>query len=284
LPRAMGVIRNPAVLAAMSVLEWLAYRCANACIGLSPGIVAGIKRRCSRRKEVAMIPNGCDLNTFRPQEQSVGIEGRGMFRAVFTGAHGTANGLDAVLDAAAILKRRDRDDVELLFVGDGRMKPHLMARARREGLDNCQFSDPVSKSSLTQTMADCDAGMMILANVPAFYYGTSPNKFFDYISAGLPVVNNYPGWLADLIGEHECGVAVPPDDPEALADALERLADSPRLCQSMGRNARRLAEQQFARQALASQFAEFLESFQEDAHSHGGEHASDAVERVPKAA
>ena len=66
---------------------------------------------------------------------------------------------------------------------------------------------------------------MILANVPAFYFGTSPNKFCDYIASGLPVVINYPGWLAQIIRENECGIYVPPEDPEKFADALELKID-----------------------------------------------------------
>jgi len=98
-----------------------------------------------------------------------------------------------------------------------------------------------------------------LADVPAFYYGTSPNKFFDYLSAGLPVVNNYPGWLADLIQEHQCGLAVPPRNPTALADALCQLADDPARRREFGRNARRLAETTFARELLTKLFVNWLE-------------------------
>ena len=53
---------------------------------------------------------------------------------------------------------------------------------------------------------------------PAFYYGTSPNKFFDYISSGLAVLNNYPGWLADMIQENKLGIVVPPKDANAFAE------------------------------------------------------------------
>jgi glycosyltransferase involved in cell wall biosynthesis len=109
-------------------------------------------------------------------------------------------------------------------------------------------------------MSGFDVGMMILDDVPAFYYGTSPNKFFDYIAAGLPVLNNYPGWLADMIGAHECGIAVPPRDPQAFADALQRFADNPVERRRMGANARKLAESRFGRRTLAGQFADVLES------------------------
>ncbi len=124
---------------------------------------------------------------------------------------------------------------------------------------NCHFFDPLPKQQLAQVMSQIDLGLMILANVPAFYYGTSPNKFFDYIASGLPVVNNYPGWLADLIRTHHCGIAVPPESPQDLADALISLADNRALLQEMGRNARRLAEQEFDRNVLANRFIDFLE-------------------------
>ena len=101
---------------------------------------------------------------------------------------------------------------------------------------------------------------MILANIPAFYYCTSPNKFFDYISSGLPILNNYPGWLAEMIRERECGLAVPPDNPAAFAEALIYLADHPEKRKIFGENSRKLAEDEFAREKLADRFVNFLEN------------------------
>ena len=266
LPRAMGVVTNPLVLFGMSVLEKVSYMAMHAGVALSPGIREGMARRSSSGKKIAMIPNGCDLDLFRPateaelqEELPIDIPRSGL-RCVFTGAHGLANGLHAVLDAAAVLKKRGREDIHLLFIGDGKLKPALQQRAEREGLDNCRFYDPIPKIALARVLRHLDVGMMILDDVPAFYYGTSPNKFFDYIAAGLAVVNNYPGWLAGMIGEHRCGVAVPPRNPESFADALCALADDPELLESCGRNARHLAETHFSREKLATEFADWLES------------------------
>jgi len=179
LPRAMGVIKNPLVLWAMGVLEWASYRSAHRLIGLSPGIVEGITHRGVPRARIALVPNGCDLEIFsgdvepwRPAQVQPGD-----LLAVFAGTHGLANGLDAVLDAAAELKRRGRDDIKLLLIGQGKLKPGLQARAQREGLGNVVFHDPVNKARLAGLMAATDVGIQSLANVPAFYYGTSPNKF-----------------------------------------------------------------------------------------------------------
>lgn len=262
LPREMGVITNPLVLKAMDLLEWLSYHFATACIGLSPGIVDGIKRRGIDSRKVTMIPNGCDLELFDP-EKSKPIRPAGVkktdFVVIFTGAHGIANGLDAVLNAALELKNRGREDIKFVFIGDGKLKPELKRRARLDQLENCIFLDPVPKRELAHLLQGVDAGMMVLANIPAFYYGTSPNKFFDYIAAGLPVLNNYPGWLSDMITENKCGIVVPPENPDAFADALEYLADHTEKVYEMGRNSLSLARRSFDRRKLADEFADWLE-------------------------
>ena len=209
-----------------------------------------------------MIPNGCDLQLFSPNDDK-GVALAGImphdFVALFCGAHGVANGLDAVLDAAAILVQRNRLNIKIVFVGDGKEKPRLMKRALDECLENIIFAPPIPKEKLADIMARADAGLMILANVPAFYYGTSPNKFFDYLSAGLPILNNYPGWIANLIAEHDCGLAVPPDDPTAFADSLIELADHREVCVRKGRQARVLGETVFSREHLAEKFVGCLE-------------------------
>ena len=255
-------MKNPFLLWGMSILEWFSYHSANACIGLAPGICRGIAKRSSKNKRIEFIPNGCDLDLFKPGNRAqLLLEGicPNDTVAVFTGAHGIGNGLDSVLDAAVELKRLGRDDIKLVFIGDGRKKSALMKRAQKENLHNCKFYSPVSKIKLNQIISNVDIGLMILANIPAFYYGTSPNKFFDYISSGLPVLNNYPGWLADMIKEYQCGIAVPADDPVALAQGLIHLADSPELRTVYGKNARDLAEKSFSRQDLADKFVNFLE-------------------------
>ncbi|WP_313453568.1 glycosyltransferase family 4 protein [Stutzerimonas nitrititolerans] len=261
LPKAMGVIRNPLLLGAMSVLEWISYRSAHRLVGLSPGIVDGIARRGVPRERVALIPNGCDLDIFAGEVEPwrPGQVKSDDLLAVFAGTHGVANGLDAVLDVAVELKRRTREDIKLLLIGQGKLKPALQERTRREGLDNVLFHGPVNKARLAGLMAGTDVGLQILANVPAFYYGTSPNKFFDYIAAGLPVLNNYPGWLAGMIRENQCGFAVDPENPQAFADALEQAANERSALLAMGKRSRLLAEREFDRERLSNQFVDWLE-------------------------
>lgn len=266
LPREMGVITNPILLGLMSLLEWSTYKSAHRLIGLSPGIVEGIQRRGIPRERISLIPNGSDLDIFQPVKadneslpwRPEGVDS-GDLMAVFTGAHGIANGLDALIDAALVLRARGRRDIKLVLVGNGKMKPGLEQRAESAGLKNVLFLDPIPKHQLAGLMAEADLGLQVLANVPAFYYGTSPNKFFDYIAAGLPVLNNYPGWLASMINEYGCGFSVPPEDPQAFADALEEAADNRAALKRMGRRSRALAQERFDRRVLAERFVNWLE-------------------------
>lgn len=262
LPKAMGVITNPVVLWLMSALEWASYRSANRLIGLSPGIVEGIAARGVDKSRIAMVPNGCDLDLFANQVDTWRPEGvrDDQLLAIFTGTHGNANGLDAVLNAARVLRDRGRDDICIALVGQGREKPELQKRARAENLHNVLFLNPVPKMRLAGLMAGADIGLQILRNVPAFYYGTSPNKFFDYISAGLPVLNNYPGWLAEMISHKDCGIAVPPDDQHAFADALIYGADNREALKLKAVNALNLARTEFSRKDLSSQWVEWVTS------------------------
>lgn len=266
LPKAMGVINNPFVLSLMSILEWVSYHSAHHVIALSPGIYEGIEKKGILKEKISLVPNGCDLDIFdtkvkawRPKE----ISDTDLL-VLFAGTHGIANGLDSVLDAAIELILRGRHDIKFLFLGQGKLKSSLIDRANEEGIDNVIFHQPVDKRTLAGLMSSTDIGLQVLANIPVFYYGTSPNKFFDYISAGVPVLNNYPGWLAEMIDANRCGFSVPPDDPIAFANVLEKAADNRIDLKLKGSNARKLAIKKFDRKILAIQWVEPLEAVYSD--------------------
>jgi len=245
----------------MSFLEWSSYHSASRCIALSPGIARGIINRGVSEKKFIVIPNGCDFRlletltttTHRPTQ----INSTDLL-AVYCGTHGQANGLQALLEVAEELQRRNRDDIKILLVGDGATKQDLVQVAHAKKLRNIVFQDSVQKAEMFELLKLSDVGLQCLQNVPAFYYGTSPNKFFDYLSCGLPVVNNYPGWLAELIEEHQCGFAVKPDDAHDFADALEWAADNRQRLAEMGRNSARLGKQYFDREELAKTWVDWV--------------------------
>lgn len=267
LPREMGVIKNPVILWMMGVLEWISYRSAHRCIGLSPGIVKGIERCGVASDKITMVPNGCDIAIFNAPSvkpwRPKGV-GKNDLMAVFSGARGQANGLDAVLNAAVELKSRNVRNIKLILIGQGKLTQHLKSRVESEGLDKVLILPPVPKAKLAGLLKSADIGLQCLANVPAFYYGTSPNKFFDYISAGLPVLNNYPGWVADMVVNNNCGFVVPPDNAGAFADALiEAEKDKAKggvLLKRMGKNSLNLAKTKFDRAKLSEKLVKWVTS------------------------
>jgi glycosyltransferase involved in cell wall biosynthesis len=256
LPKAMGVINNPLLLRSMRLLELIAYRSCDLGIALAPGIAEGIEAS-SPNLEVVTIPNGCDLELFANVDPLSKFE---KFTATYCGTHGNANGLSALLDAAAELKSRGCSDIRLLLVGDGSEKNKLRERVVSESLgDLVEFVDPVSKAEVASLLKRSHAGLQVLRNVPAFYNGTSPNKFFDYLAAGLPVIINYPGWLAEAVDSSSSGLSISPGDADSLADALELLARDPQLRSEMGVAALGLGLSQFDRSTLATRFVDAIE-------------------------
>ena len=264
IPIELGLLENPLLKAYTKYLEKKIYFSAKHIVGLSPGMKKGVCRTGYAESQVTMIPNGCDLDLFQPTHEPLLDDRFGepsKIRFVFAGAHGRANGLDAVLNAAKVLKRREFSKAQFIFIGLGSERDRLIQRTKDEGTQTItKWVEAIPKQELAQVIPRMDVGIQILKNIPSFYYGTSPNKFFDYISCGLPVLNNYPGWVADMIGENECGIAVQPECPEAFADAVQQLCESESARREMGANARLLAESSFSREMLAEQFVQVLQN------------------------
>jgi glycosyltransferase involved in cell wall biosynthesis len=169
-------------------------------------------------EKIVYVPNGVDPAAFA----DVSRPPRETFTLVYAGAHGPANGLDAVLDAADRL--RGRPDVRFLLVGDGPAKAELVRAAGERGLRNVEFRAPVAKAQVPALLAEADAGLMVLRESPLFAFGVSPNKLFDYLGAALPVVCNVPGEVAGMVRAADAGVQAADASGEALADAVLRLA------------------------------------------------------------
>jgi glycosyltransferase involved in cell wall biosynthesis len=242
LPRALsargGGVPGP-VLAAMDRLANAACRRAAAVVALTDGMAETARARGASPARIVVLPQGADPALFattaapwRPDE----VPGDALL-AVYAGAHGRANGLDQLLDAASRLRGTA---IRLLLVGEGAEKPRLMARAAAEALPVI-FLDPLPKPRLADLLAGADVGLLCLAPVPEFAEWTAPNKLAEGLAAGLPMVVNVAGAAARLVQESGIGLAVPPGDPDSLAAALVALAEDPPRRAAMGRAARVVA-------------------------------------------
>lgn len=261
LPRAMGGVPAPA-LWAMDRLADAACRRATAVVALSDGMAETAIAHGADPSRVHVVPNGCDLHLFGPHVAPWRPEAAAPWEclALYAGAHGRANGLGLLLDAAAILMARDETRLRILLVGEGAEKPALIARANSQALTNVDFLDPLPRAAIGRLHAGCQMALHLLADVPAFAEWTSPNKIMDGFAAGLPVVTNQPGRAARIVGDGPSGIAVPPGDAVALADALTRLTHDSALRARMGAAARRQAVATWDRRLLAARFVAIAEA------------------------
>lgn len=257
-----GTLRNPLAIWWLRRMERGLYRAAEHIVALSPGMRQGVMAAGAAADKVTVITNSSDLDLFRPdldgsaQRQRLGLGDR--FAAIYFGAMGRANGLDYCVEAARILRDRGRNDIAIVLHGSGGMEDTLRATAREYGLSNVVFSRSVpDKQAVAEMVAACNAGLTIYAATET-EQSWSPNKMFDTLAAGRPVLINVPGWLRETIEGGGAGLFADPKRPEALADALIRLADDAELCREMGQRARRLAESTFSRDALADRLADVL--------------------------
>jgi len=233
------------------------YRSADGIVVLAKGSADYlIRERGVDPERIRFVPNGVDVDAFsvpaRPKRPSTTF--------VYTGAHGPANGLDVVLDAAQLLSHRS--DIRILLVGSGPDKERLRANAEARALGSVEFRDPVPKQQIPALLAEADAGLMILRPSKLFEYGVSPNKLFDYMAAGLPIVCNVPGEVADMVAEADAGVQVAPGDAAELARAIEEIADAGVERRAlMGIRAREWVSQENTRPVLATRLGSYLMAF-----------------------
>ncbi len=263
-PVAMGALNSPPAIYGAGLLKRLAYRNAAHVVALSPGMKAGVLKQGVSPQNVTVIPNASDLELFRPGldgsefREKLGLADKTVL--LYFGTMGEANGLSFVLDGAAELKRRGRDDIAIVLHGDGRERELLEARRVRDNLGNVVFSSwNLHRNDLARLVAAADVCLTIYKNVPVLYT-CSPNKMFDSLSAGKPVLTNMPGWLGDLIEKNEAGVFVRPDDAADFADKAEYLAAQPELRKTYGQNARALAAREFSRDLLAAKLEAVLQN------------------------
>ncbi|MFA5250984.1 MAG: glycosyltransferase family 4 protein [Phycisphaerae bacterium] len=257
----VGALKNPLIIWWLRRMAKKIYAAANHIVALSPGMKEGIIRVGVPEEKITVIPNSSDLELFRPDlDGSAGRTRLGLgdrFAAIYFGAMGFANGLEYLIETARILSERGRDKIVIVLHGDGGKKLELKKMAGDYKLTNVVFSDLVpDKAEVARIVAGCNACLVIYR--AAKEHTWSPNKMFDALAAGKPVLINVQGWLGETIENNGCGRYVDSGHPEALADAMEELSVNPKLCQQMGKNARALAEREFARGKLAERLENVL--------------------------
>lgn len=263
----MGAMnRNGLMARLLYAWEKFMYQKAERIIVLLPKAGEYIAGRGIRPEKIVWIPNGVNLKRFDngksldPSSQAAEAfaEQEDKFKVVYAGAHGPANGLDTVVEAAALMSRVD-PEVHFFLIGDGPEKGRLMQLARERFLSNITFLDPVPKNKVGAVLRESDLLLHCLKTMEVLKYGVSPNKLYDYLASGRPVimVSNASN---QVIKEAGAGLAVEPDSSEALVQGILQIKKMPPEERNrLGINGRSYVERHHSMEVLGEKLARLIE-------------------------
>ncbi|WP_263840140.1 glycosyltransferase family 4 protein [Salinibacter sp.] len=257
--RELDLVTNEMLLSLGEVLEKWVYRNSNFVCAVTEGIRDTLKEEKQVSEEkLLFLPNGVDTDTFGPQPydhslaENLGVEDK--WTILYAGTHGYAHGLDVALDTADRLRS---EDVHFLLVGGGSEKDRLVRRAEELGLSNLTFLDPVSPETVGQLYSIADAGLSTLRESTLFE-GTRPAKVLAAMSTGTPVLYSGHGEGARMVKDVGAGLVTPPQDVEALSDAISHLRRNPKEAEEMGNKGRDFVMEHYSWKVLIGEWLEQL--------------------------
>ncbi len=274
---AVGAMKNRRLIAVLEALERFAYRKAARIVSVTDSFVPHIEARGGAGKTV-VIKNGVNLDLFKPRPRDeafareLGCEGR--FVAAYVGTHGMAHGLDTLLEAAKLLQSDKR--FRFVMVGGGAERARLLAKRDAMGLSNVVMLEQMAKEEMPRLWSICDASLVLLRDLPLFA-SVIPSKIFESMAMGVPILLGVRGESAEIVQAAGCGLAIPPENPAALAQALRDMADDPSELEAWRRVGQGYVREHFDRRVLAMRFLDLLA---EMTGMPGGTTASDRHARL----
>lgn len=254
-PIQMGGLKNPLVKMLARWLEKLTYRNAEHVFTLSPGMQEGVIKYISEDK-TSMIPNMSKIKEFFPRKKDLELMSRiglkvDCLKVIHFGSLGEANYIDPVIETAVLLKNHK---VQFLFLGAGSTETRLKQLLKEKGISNVLFHERTPMALTSEIVNCCDISLVSFKDIPILYTN-SPNKLFDSLSAGKPIIVNSAGWTKDLVEEKGCGFYYKPTNPQELANKLIALLDNQEELETMGQKSRQLAEQKYDKSILVKEFS-----------------------------
>jgi len=255
----LGMLNNRLAIRVAEWIERFVYRFSDTVTVPTPGMRRILLERGYGEDKVKLLPNAVDTDRFSHLPAAAAE----LCRAMYCGTVGLAQGVGTLLAAAELLERDDVP-VEVMVVGDGAERAALEEQARRSGLKRITFAGSVSRDEVPQRIASANVTVMTLRDLPLFE-DALPTKLLEYMAAGRPVVAGASGQAARMLEEVGAGIACPPENPEALAEAISRLASDPQLAQEMGARGRQYVEEQLSRRAMVDQLEAELDALDRNA-------------------
>ncbi len=241
-PVQMGYIKNRLLIRILKTIELSIYKAAKGIVAMSPAMVTYFDALGHGNKTIC-ITNFADLSLM--ENPNPGAEKDGKFTILYAGTLGKANQLGYLIDLATEATERKLEHFKCIIMGDGAEKELLQKIVMKRNLSNVSFLAHESKHAATQLMKN--ASMMYLSFGPYDKLWTgSPNKYFDALAVGKPVICNFEGWIATEIRSKNCGVVYKPTNPKSFFEKNWPLLETPEALHKMGENARTLAEEKYS--------------------------------------
>jgi len=278
--KALGVLRNPVLLGLWAWAERVLLRRFDHLVAVTPGMAEVLEERAGAPGRVTCIPNGIDPlphDTALPPVLAnllARARAEGRCVVVYGGNMGLANDVDLIAAAA----EKAGPGIMLLMLGQGQRRAGLAARQARGRLPDLHLLDPLPRAQARALFAHAD--ILVHAYPPgAFWNYCLPNKLFDYLAAGRPIVFAGGGSVARLLERACAGIVVPAGDRDAFAGALTRLARRPDWAARLGRAGADHASRHWRRAHLFAAWADVLASARAAHNAHeGGQAASCRLE------
>lgn len=215
----MGYLREKSLLCkCMRLLELFLAKKSDRIITLLPRAADYYETYGIDTKKIIWIPNGIDFQYFPKLPPKVKQDSN--FNFYYFGALGKANNLENLILSMKILNQKENyPNLQLKLVGSGPEKENLIELTKSLNIKNITFFDPVPKSEINLICQQADAFIFNLQNLPVFRFGISSNKLFDFMAGAKPIIFCCEA-INNPVSDAQCGITVPPNNPDALAEAM----------------------------------------------------------------
>jgi len=214
-------------------------------------------------KKVEIVSNGVDLAKYDSllREESPIKFPENKFNILYTGAHGTANCLEFILEVAKLM---ENDEIIFNFIGEGEKKVELIKQSEEYNLKNVRFYSPINKNFIPSTLKNGDAMILPVRDEPLYKYGISPNKMYEYFASAKPII--FSGNVAnDMVKEANAGISVEAENIKKIKEAVLSLYNmSNEEREILGKNGRKYVEENYNTKVLSKKIEKIILNLLED--------------------
>ena len=251
---AVGAMKEGIAIKTLYWMEMSMYRAADRVIAVTKGLKQDLVDRGIPSDKIVVVRNGADTNRFTPRPKDAtfvekfGLQGK--FVVGYYGTIGMGAGVQTAVDAGRVLRDRGRDDIVIMLAGAGAEYDEVEKSIQEQGLTNVKLLPPFDQADMPAVWSLLDAAIVMMKDRPLFR-ATISSKTFEALAMGMPVIMSLPaGEATGLVDAYGFGINVLPENPEDMANAIQKLADDPALTKALGQKALE-ASRDFSRERSA---------------------------------